>query len=190
MPTYKIDSTKHFQAIGECVVIFEFVMRELRFSHGGFLQLNGLRSWRLSENLLVIKTISAPDLAAAYNAAVNILSDDSSLKKRAEKIVKDVQDLTEFRNRIVHGEWLISGSMTVTSELPPTDLDQFLGGIKRKLTKRGAEVEDLPSRPDMKKFVQDCGAVISELTDIFRLVMFERQRANIAKSADSEDGAG
>ena len=190
MPTYRIDGSQHFRAIGECVVTFEFVMRQLRFYHGGFLQLNGLRSWRLSENILIIKTISGSDLATAFSAAVNVLSDDGKLKLRAEKVIRDVQELAEFRNRIVHGEWPISGSMTVTSEFPPTEVDQYLNGIKRKLTKRGAEVEDLPSRSDMNRFVRDCGAVISELTDIFRLVLFESQPASIVTSVDSKNAAG
>ena len=178
MPDYDIDSTPHFLAIGKSVVGFERVTQQLRFYYGCILQNAGLKTWKLSENILVIKTFGAPDLAKAYCAAILILSASGELKPRAEKCMKEVQQLSELRNKIVHGDWHISTHMTITAELPPIKNESLLGGIKRKSTKKGTETEVLPSVSEMKIFAERCDQVVFEIGKIFQLLAIELEPLN------------
>ncbi|UDL87302.1 hypothetical protein LGH82_19125 [Mesorhizobium sp. PAMC28654] len=158
-----VDWSEHYRFVGTFVVEFEKIPTKLRYFYSCILQLQGLKVWELGANVLSIVTISPESLAIAYGSALKLLTDDKNVKGLVDDICKRTKTLAERRNEIVHGEWRIGPEMVIvgTDKLP----DRF--GIKRKPTKDGQRVTDLPTINELSGLVDEARAIAQMIERAF-----------------------
>lgn len=160
-----IDWTAHYRAIGEFIAEYEKISVYLRFTYGCLMQSCGLREWRLSHFILHIEAISPHHLTICLHAAIkHILPDRPDLISLADNVHKEVVSIEKKRNEIAHGEWHIGPEAVIISS--ESRIPQNMG-FKRKITKDGEKVENLPTLDEFSSLI---GRVRIVVADIKRLM--------------------
>ncbi len=150
--------------IGEFIVEFEKISTNLRFFYNCLLQYKGLDSWKLGSFLLNIETIGPSHLSLCLCAAIKTLFPKADqLNKEAVQINKETQDISKVRNEIAHGEWALGPEIVIVADKP--ELPQKMG-IKRKNTKAGERVVELPTLDELSETIERTRALVKRITDL------------------------
>ncbi len=148
----EVDWSEPYKLIGEFVAEFEKVTTHLRFAYNCLLQSNGLKRWDLGYLLLHIPSVGPRDLAVCLQGAYTIcFPNEADLLKKANAIVSGAEKLVKIRNEIAHGEWLIGPEFAIVSDKP--ELPERMG-IKRKISKDGMKVAELPTVTEFRQRIQ------------------------------------
>ena len=160
----EIDWSSAYSAIGEFVVEFEKIPKELRFFYNVILQQNGLKNWKLGSFLLHIETIGPIHLSLAVRAAIFTLHPDcKELIEKADLVHKKTVELTKLRNEIAHGEWGIGPEVIYFTDSPKVP-EQI--GYKRKISKNGEIRRDLPTVAELHEASKNVRELVRAINDI------------------------
>jgi hypothetical protein len=158
-----LDYTPIYIALGMFAVEFEKISTALRHAYSTLMKIDGLRTWGLGTNLLNLPQLGPAILAQAFCAGVHQVSADAEFKSRASKLVTACQKLAEERNDVLHGEWMIGSEVVVISHSssPPAP-----HGIKRKTSKEGEKVRELPEVSKLEDLVSRSRDLQKEIREI------------------------
>lgn len=164
-----IDWTNHYAAIGKFVVEFERLTSKLRFTNNAVLQLDGLKHWQLSANILNSEQLGPRNFALCLRAAIHCLyPDKEGLLREADAIIKGTTEIVELRNKIAHGDWVIGEDVVVISDTPELS---SISGFKIKTSKEGSSVTKI-SLEDVKLASDSAAELRERVSKLFGQIVF------------------
>ena len=171
-----VDWSEHYKLIGEFVAEFEKITAGLRFQYSCILQSNGLRSWPLGEFILNIESIGPAHLSRALCAACrHLFPQEAQLVKDEDAINKETVYIAERRNEIAHGEWHIGPEVVIVSDTPA--LPEKMG-IKRKVSKEGMKVEQLPAAQAFRDLIERTRKLVIDIRNIgAKIIILEHAKS-------------
>jgi hypothetical protein len=150
-----------YAAIGRFAVKFEHVCHAMSDTVLWALQSDGLQTQRLAN--AVLSDLTAEPLRKIFGAVLAVVGDNEvqDEKRIVVKVLKQVQDLTQIRNDVIHRTWFVGWASAEQEDF------SSVTGIKFKNTNKGPEFKDLSYT--VKDF-DDLSTQADELTEIIRAI--------------------
>lgn len=181
----RIDNTDKYALIGEYVVVFELIVFQIRLSLSVLFQLQGLKTWKMSEIVFGQKQFTAEPLVSCFESIANELLKpikEKNINKSFEITPEELSNLISsfrkkfsnqisVRNDLLHGTYLIP-DLHQGEELNDKILED-LHVFKDSPDKKGAR------RKIVSETKQDIIKHINELNDIYE--QFLKLKINLFK---------
>ena len=145
----KTDLEPIYCALGEFVVSFQSVSKQIRFCYLNLMKRCGLERNGPADILLYSKEIPDNVINDAFKAAYCDVFNDEETRREVKAIYKLFKDLIESRNKIIHGYWVIGEHVHVFSEQLPD-----VHGHRPVRRGSGVEYDPLPTVAEIKELSQ------------------------------------
>lgn len=161
-----------YRAIGKFNVRFEQLVFYMGEGISSFLSKNGLNNQQLSNIILADQT--AYPIKTMFGAMIFEIVDLNDNERRIVKnILKQVQDLIDRRNDIVHCTWFVGWTS------PSDNNFSDVTGRKLKRGNSGAEVKGFDlTRADFDQLSNDCDSVTTLVNRLWSVITSERRIDN------------
>lgn len=168
-----------YRAIGRFTVKFEQLVFFMRQGITSFLSQNGLKNQKLSNIILADQT--AYPIKTIFGSMIPEIVNLNEQERRIVKaILKQVQDLIDERNNIIHSTWFVGWAH-------PDDTD-FSNAPGHKLTKgkagAGVKAFDYTSA-DFDKFSDKCDSASELIQRLWEVIHLNKRIENNFNISDS-----